>query len=284
MTVRAAAGLAAATCLVAASGWAGPSAERGRTLWLDGAAHGTARIEGAPQLPAARFSCAPCHGRDAAGGGEGTTRAPNVGAGALAAQGYLPGDLETALAQGWAPGRRGLDRAMPRYTLEPADRDDLAAYLAEAEAERTVGVDADALRFVCVVDVADPASLAVARAYRAAWDETFAGVRAFGRLPALAFAEAEALTPALAAAAFGLLCVSEGEAAAMSEGTVPIIHPAGAASGPAIAQLTPGPDVTREERSVSELGAALTAMGRIATRERLLAALRNAARSAGTAK
>lgn len=282
MTVCAAAGLAAATCLVAASGWAGPSAERGQTLWLDGAARGTARIEGTPQLPAARFSCAPCHGRDAAGGGEGTTRAPDVGAGALAAQGYLPGDLETALAEGWAPGRRGLDRAMPRYTLNPADRDDLAAYLAEAEAERTVGVDADALRFVCVVDLADPASLAVARAYRAAWDETFAGVRAFGRLPALAFAEAPA--PALAAAAFGLLCVSEEEAVAMSEGTVPIIHPAGAASGPAIAQLTPGPDVTREEQSVSALGAALTAMGRIATRERLLAALRNAARSAGSAK
>ncbi len=291
MTVREAAGLAVATCLVSGA-WAGPSAEHGRTLWLDGAATGTARIEGAatgtariegaPPLPAARLPCAPCHGRDAAGGGEGTTRAPDVGAGALVARGYRAGDLDAALAKGRAPDGRALDRAMPRYVLDPIDRADLAAYLATVEAGRTVGVGASAIRFVCVVDPADHASLAVAHGYRSAWGETFADVRPFGRRPELLFAEAPA--PALGTAAFGLLCLSGEDAAAMSGGPVPIIHPSGPASGPAIVPLTPGPEATREERSVTAIGAALTAVGRVVTRERFLSALRAQAQSADSVK
>lgn len=282
MRTGGAVGLAVAAVLIITSGWAAPPAERGRTIWLDGAVRGTVRIEGAPPLPAARLPCAPCHGRDAAGGGEGTTRAPDVGAGALQAKGYRRGDFEAAFARGRAPGGRTLERAMPRYALDPADRDDLAAYLAAAEAERTVGVDAHALLFVCVLDPADPASLAVARGYRFAWDETFAAVRIFGRHPMLAFTESPA--PELVTTAFGVLCMSGQKAAALSEGSLPIVHPAGAASGPAIAPLTPGPEATREERSVSELRAALTAMGRVATRERLLAALRRTKGSAEPAK
>lgn len=108
------------------------------------------------------LSCAGCHGRDAAGGGEGRSRVPPIDGATLASP--TPGrpayDAETfraAVSQGRASDGRMLSLAMPRFDLSPARSSSLWEYLAHIAEEDRGGVSADQIRIAVPAMTGNPA-------------------------------------------------------------------------------------------------------------------------------
>lgn len=163
-------GVAAATLGITAAAWAGGG---GAALFDGGpqAASIEARVgPGGLAVPASRFACRTCHGRDGRGGREGGAAVPRIDPAALFAPAlgrpaYDAASFAAALREGIAPGGRRLDPLMPRYGVGDADAAGLLARLAEMAEQERAGVTPDAVR-VGVPDDVDPD---FAAAFRRAW-------------------------------------------------------------------------------------------------------------------
>ncbi|YBW40263.1 cytochrome c [Nitrobacter sp. TKz-YC01] len=99
------------------------------------------------------LTCAGCHGRDAAGGGEGRSRVPPIDGTTLASPSpkrpaYDATNFRTAVSQGRASDGRTLSLAMPRFDLSPSQSDSLWEYLAQIAEEDRRGVSADQVRIL----------------------------------------------------------------------------------------------------------------------------------------
>lgn len=122
-------------------------------------------------VPAARFACANCHGRDGLGQGEGSLRAPSIRWQDLARAAPQRGEtydatrFARALADGVDPGGRTLDRLMPSYVLSEVQTASLIAYLKAIDEDQRVGVGPSTIRLgILSAGVGDgfPATLAQA--------------------------------------------------------------------------------------------------------------------------
>lgn len=96
-----------------------------------------------PLVPAGRFSCAGCHGIDAAGGSEG--RIPAIGWARLtqampARAAYDPAGFLRALRDGVDPSGRVLAAGMPRFVAGEAEAQALIAHLVALDAADVRGV------------------------------------------------------------------------------------------------------------------------------------------------
>lgn len=140
--------LAIALWLCSPAAWAD---DAGRALYHGQVADPpTARIAGV-ERPG--LTCAGCHGRNAAGGGEGRSRVPPIDGTTLASPSperptYDATSFRTAVSQGRASDGRTLSLAMPRFDLSPSQSDSLWAYLAHIAEEDRSGVSADQVRIV----------------------------------------------------------------------------------------------------------------------------------------
>ena len=166
---------------------AASAVERGRRIYRDGVLPSGRPLRGLVQgdVPVAgtRLACASCHRPSGFGGVEGGTLVPPVtgpalfsGAEPSAAElfgklyqeelspaswtrlraardrpAYTAASLAAALRHGTGPDGRALDPTMPRYELEAADLDDLAAYLRTLAATPAPGVEAKTVHFAVVV-------------------------------------------------------------------------------------------------------------------------------------
>lgn len=153
-----------------------PSPAAGRALFL-GHSSGDgpqplAFLRGSPAgVPAIRFACANCHGRDGLGQGEGSLRAPAIRWQDLAraapqrGHAYDAARFARAIAEGMDPTGRTLDRLMPGYALSEAQLASLIAYLKVVDAEQRIGVEAGEIRLGILAagdDDGFPAALAAA--------------------------------------------------------------------------------------------------------------------------
>jgi mono/diheme cytochrome c family protein len=134
-------------------------------LWSGDTLTGTADLAPGVTVDAAAHPCANCHGWDGAGGGEGATRAPDLGRSALLAKGYDATRFATALATGTTPDGRALARAMPRYALPPDAAAALWSLTAPLEENRRQGITPTEVRLALVHD---PATRGLALSYAAA--------------------------------------------------------------------------------------------------------------------
>jgi hypothetical protein len=94
-----------------------------------------------------------CHGRNAAGGGEGRSRVPPIDGATLASPSperpaYDAMSFWTAVSQGRASDERTLSLAMPRFDLSPSQSNSLWEYLTHIAEEDRSGVSADQIRIV----------------------------------------------------------------------------------------------------------------------------------------
>ncbi|MFC5508593.1 c-type cytochrome [Bosea massiliensis] len=102
-------------------------------------------------VPAERFACANCHGRDGHGDAEGTVRAPSVRWQDLTRAStlrlaYDADGLRRAILEGIDPSGRTLDRLMPGYALTEPQMQSLIAYLGGIDEEQRIGVEPAAIR------------------------------------------------------------------------------------------------------------------------------------------
>lgn len=151
-----------------------------RALFLQGEGAQVRMSEGSFTLPARGFPCANCHGADALGGREGTTRMPPILWSVLSrATETRPAYDQTtflrAVTQGIDPAGRRLDAVMPRYDLPDATAAALPGFLTLLESEQQAGIGPRAL------DVIAPADNAVRAGFVAAIDDFNSGGAAHGR-------------------------------------------------------------------------------------------------------
>lgn len=111
---------------------------------------GLAVVAGTVEVAATRFPCATCHGKDAAGGGEGGNKAPSIRWDVLtratpARPAYDTDSFARAISDGLNPDGRALSQAMPRYRLPPAEIAALIAYLGSDDLARPPGLYPDRL-------------------------------------------------------------------------------------------------------------------------------------------
>lgn len=165
------------------------SVEAGRALFL-----GHASEEGPAPLailrgsrsgvPAARFACANCHGRDGLGQGEGSLRAPSIRWQDLARaapqrnEAYDATAFAHALANGIAPSGRALDRLMPGYALSTAQTASLIAYLKAIDEDQRVGIGPTTIRLgILSAGPGDSFPTALAQAFAQAFTSQIFGRR-----------------------------------------------------------------------------------------------------------
>lgn len=151
-----------------------------RALFLRGEGATAQLSSGMVSLPATAFPCANCHGRDAMGGREGTTRVPPIRWSDLAQAttlrpGYDADALARAVSEGVDPGARTLDQVMPRYRMPEQVLAALPAMLAAIEAEQQAGIGPDTL------DLIAPTDARTAAGFRAALEDFDATGAAHGR-------------------------------------------------------------------------------------------------------
>jgi hypothetical protein len=133
--------------------WSCASAARaddtGRALYHGHAADAPpAKIAGVER---SGLTCAGCHGRNAAGGGEGRSRVPPIDGATLASPSpkrpaYDPATFRAAVSQGRASDGRTLSLAMPRFDLSQTQSDALWKYLGGITDEDRSGVSADQIQ------------------------------------------------------------------------------------------------------------------------------------------
>jgi len=146
---------------------ASPREDRGRKIYLEGAAEITAVIaagggtEGGTEVPASALPCAGCHGRDGRGQAEG---------------GVSPSDLtridderslKRAISMGISSKGEPLQVAMPRYRMSQQDMADLISYIKTLGNQSDPGVSAAAVRIGAVLPPSGPLS-SMSRAVREA--------------------------------------------------------------------------------------------------------------------
>lgn len=156
---------AVAAALAAAAPLAPPAAAQspGEALFTAGA---DARVEiaGGVTLPAARFSCAGCHGADGEGRREGGTVFPPIRWDALTSARRMPAydadSFARAILEGVDPAGRTLSRAMPRYRVEPDALVSLIAYLGGMGDSASAGIAPGELRFAATGDAGFDAGFA----------------------------------------------------------------------------------------------------------------------------
>lgn len=107
------------------------------------------------ELPAENFSCIQCHKEDGTGAREGGVLAPDITYPQLITSisgvrptgrsflSYNEESLATAIQRGTDPAGNPLHSAMPRYTLQKEDLNDLIAYLKVLGSEAAPGVTTD---------------------------------------------------------------------------------------------------------------------------------------------
>ncbi|MBN9053323.1 MAG: hypothetical protein J0H80_05990 [Rhizobiales bacterium] len=226
------AGLLLLLWTAAAAGSDRPDA--GRDLYNGvGAATATVSMGGAAALPATRFACRACHGRNGAGGREGAAppiRASDLFHATLARPAYDTASLKRALAEGRAADGRVLASLMPRYAMDDATFASLAAYLERLAGLQRRGVHPRAVTLAVAVP---PDNAATARRYadalRAALDDLLGGRPVHGRtvgVTLLAGDTAAILEGAEdAVAVVGLAPSARLDVAAFTDRQVPVLFP-----------------------------------------------------------
>lgn len=140
---------------------------------------------GGAAMPATKFPCRSCHGRDGAGGREGAVppiRKIDLARATPARPAYDEEALRRALEEGTAPDGRPFGNAMPRYALDDAIFESLSLYLERLPDLQRQGISSDAI----VIGVALPPDNAmVGRRYadllRKAVDAALPGGAVHGR-------------------------------------------------------------------------------------------------------
>ncbi len=117
----------------------------GQDLFLNGNGAEVLLLDGTLRLPAGRFACAGCHGKDARGDREGGTDFPAIDWPTLSAAGreqkqYSAASFATALRDGIAPDGRRLSDAMPRYIVTDQVMDSLVLYLRQIAVDQDRGI------------------------------------------------------------------------------------------------------------------------------------------------
>lgn len=106
------------------------------------------------RVESAALTCAGCHGRDGARGGEGKVAVPAIDGASLRKTGlYDEASFARALTDGMAPGGRTLSAAMPRFSLSRAETDAVWRFLGSIGEEDRSGVSAGRI----VIAIAAPA-------------------------------------------------------------------------------------------------------------------------------
>lgn len=151
--------------------------DSGRALFLGHATDGEpaprALLRGSSaSVPATRFACANCHGRDGRGLGEGSLRAPSIRwqdlkrASPQRSAGYDGNLFRRAIAEGADPDGRPLDRLMPGYSLSEPQLRSLIAYLEFIDDDQRIGIESGAIRIgVLAQGPGDDFPAALARAF-----------------------------------------------------------------------------------------------------------------------
>jgi len=182
------AGLTLLLWTASAAGGDGPDA--GSSLYNGlGEIPATVSISGAAALPAARFPCRTCHGRDGAGGREGAAppiRGSDLFRATPARPAYDAASLKRALEEGRTPDGRILSSLMPRYAMDDATFARLSTYLDRLTGLQRRGVHP---RSVTLAVAVPPDNAATARRYGEAlkWalDELLGGRPIHGRTVAV---------------------------------------------------------------------------------------------------
>lgn len=226
------------------------------TLWTDGSGVGTVELAPGVAVPARAHPCAACHGWDGGGGGEGATRAPDLGQSELVGRGYDAASFAMAVERGIAADGRALSRAMPRFDLPSTTIATLWDLTEPLEARRRYGVTQDKISFAVLYNPSDPTSMALVRAYGTALEQldgTFWGRRlAFVPEP-MERATALANDPTVFAV-IGPFAPGAAERATLVSGQVPLMHGFGTFDALSGRVLTLGLD------RIEELGALLNAV------------------------
>lgn len=142
-------------------------AQDGAALYLQGEGIEASLLDGKLRVPGHSFACGGCHGADASGGTEGGTDFPPIAWPVLtdvmrADGGYDLADLAQALREGVAPDGRKLAAAMPRYVMDDAQVDALAAYLGQMKSLQRRGVNARSVTLKIEAEMDNPGLAAVA--------------------------------------------------------------------------------------------------------------------------
>lgn len=164
MRCRALAGLS--LLLWAAAAARGDAPDAGGNLYNGvGETTATVSVGGGAALPAARFPCRTCHGRNGAGGREGAAppiRQSDLFRATPARPAYDAASLRRALEEGRAPDGRILASLMPRYAMDDATFASLSAYLGRLAVLQGRGVHP---RSLTLAVAAPPDNAATARRY-----------------------------------------------------------------------------------------------------------------------
>ncbi len=148
------------------------------------------------EMPAENFACIQCHREDGRGAREGGVLAPDITYPHLntAVTGVRPTgrsflsydeeSLGTAIQQGSDPAGNPLHLAMPRYTLQKEDLNDLIAYMKVLGSEAAPGVTNDRVRVGTLIPVSGPlaeAGQTIVKTLSAYFEDMNAGGGIFGR-------------------------------------------------------------------------------------------------------
>ena len=141
-------------------------ASRGRAIYRKGTNARGKPIVGAlggadVTLSGREAACATCHAPAGTGTEEGGVAAPPITPEVLFAPAenrgaYTADALATAIREGRTPLPRQLGTTMPRFRLEPAEMDDLLAYLRCLGHDRDPGVSADEIRLGAALPLGGP--------------------------------------------------------------------------------------------------------------------------------
>lgn len=129
--------------------------DAGRNLYLgEGRIAVTARI-GETKVPPRSAACRNCHGRDGAGGTEGSAPPiawPDLEQATTSRSAYDLASFARLLRSGMRPGGGSLSQLMPRYDLDDGQVAALAAYLVRLPVEQETGVTGTEVRIGVVWD------------------------------------------------------------------------------------------------------------------------------------
>ena len=193
----------------------------------------TASVGGAAALPATRFPCRTCHGRDGAGGREGAAppiRGSDLFRATSARPAYDAASLRDALEQGRTPDGRLLASLMPRYAMDDQTFAGISAYLARLDSLQRRGVHPRAITLAVAVP---PDNAATARRYaealQAALDELLGGQPIHGRKIAVALLAGDSAAILAgtedAVAVVGLAPSTRLDVTAFTDRQVPVLFP-----------------------------------------------------------
>jgi ABC-type branched-subunit amino acid transport system substrate-binding protein len=173
--------------------------QRGKQIYIQGKGQKpvVAYLSGPDiKMPAENFACIQCHKEDGRGGREGGVLAPDITYTQLITPvsgvrptgrsflSYNEESLATAIQQGADPAGNPLHSAMPRYTLQKEDLNDLIAYLKVLGSEAAPGVTNDRVQVGTLIPSNGPlaeAGQVVVKLLSAYFEDMNEGGGLFGR-------------------------------------------------------------------------------------------------------